>query len=89
MKDDQWQESETKIPDIEATDEEDDSYDAWNDFTGSAGTQNPSGIISSPNMTAGNFEFSADLSDTKTAEDANSFSNRDFNWMENDQRQDK
>jgi len=90
MQDDQWQESETKIPDIGATDEGDDSFDAWNDFTGSAGTQDPSGIISSQNMTAqtGNFEFSADLSDTKTAEDANSSSNRDFDWMENDQRQD-
>lgn len=87
MQDDQWQMSDTKIPDIVAADEEDDS---WNDFTGSVRTQDPSGIISSSKITAqtGNLEFSADLSDMKTAEGANSSSNRDFDWMEDDQQQD-
>jgi hypothetical protein len=87
MQDDQWQGSDTKIPDIGVTDEEDDS---WNDFTGSSGAQDPSGIISSSNISSqtGNFEFSADLSDTKTTEGANSSSNRDFGWMEGDQQQD-
>ncbi|KAK2354991.1 hypothetical protein QL285_092447 [Trifolium repens] len=87
MQDDQWQGSDTKIPDIGVTDEEDDS---WNDFTGSSGAQDPSGIISSSNISSqtGNFEFSADLSDTKTTDGANSSSNRDFGWMEGGQQQD-
>ncbi|PNY05891.1 GD3A [Trifolium pratense] len=86
MQDDRWQGSDTKIPDIGVTDEE----DSWNDFTGSARAQDPSGIISSSNISSqtGNFEFSADLSDTKTTEGANSSSNRDFGWMEGDQQQD-
>ncbi|XP_058761716.1 uncharacterized protein LOC131635121 [Vicia villosa] len=87
MQDDQWQESEAKIPDTGATDED----DSWNDFTGSASTQDPFGIISSSAKTAqtGNFEFPAtNLTDAKSEEGANSSSNKEFDWMGDNQWQD-
>ncbi|KAI5419860.1 uncharacterized protein LOC127075192 [Lathyrus oleraceus] len=87
MQDDQWQESDTKIPDIGATDED----DSWNDFTGSASTQDPYGIISTSTITAqtGNFEFPAvNLTNTKPEEGANSSSNKEFDWMGDNQWQD-
>lgn len=90
MQDGQWQGSDNKTPDNVATDGADDSFDAWNDFTGSVSTQDPSGIVSSPKITdqTGKSGFSADLNDTKTAEGANSSSNGDFSWMQDDQWQD-
>ncbi|CAK8561571.1 unnamed protein product [Lathyrus sativus] len=87
MQNDQWQESDTKIPDIGATNED----DSWNDFTGSASTQDRSGIVSSSTITAqtGNFEFPAvNLTDTKPEEGANSSSNKEFDWMGDNQWQD-
>lgn len=87
MQDAQWQESGTKIPDTGATDED----DSWNDFTGSASTQDPFGIISSSTKTAltGNFEFpAANLTDLKPEEGDNSSSNKEFDWMGDNQWQD-
>ncbi|KAL5063101.1 hypothetical protein RYX36_024838 [Vicia faba] len=87
MQDDQWQESDSKIPDIGATDED----DSWNDFTGTTSTQDPSGIISSSTITAqtSNFEFpAANLIDAKPEEGANSSSNKEFDWMGDNQWQD-
>lgn len=80
MQDKQWQGSENKTPDIVATDEVDDSFDAWNDFTGSVSTQDPSGMISSSNITdqPGKSGFSADLNDIKTVESTNNAFNVDF-----------
>ncbi|KAJ1378599.1 putative dentin sialophosphoprotein [Sesbania bispinosa] len=89
MQDDQWQGCDNKTPVAVATDEADVSFDAWNDFTGSASTRDPSSIISSSEITGqtGKSDFSADLNDRKTEEDASSSSNRDFEWMKDDEWQ--
>ncbi|XP_061365225.1 uncharacterized protein LOC133308600 [Gastrolobium bilobum] len=85
MLDDQLQGSNNKTTGTVAADEADDSFDAWNDFTGSASTQDPSSSFSSSKISqAGKSGFSADFNDTKTIEDANSSSNNDFDWMQGD-----
>ncbi|TKY58781.1 dentin sialophosphoprotein [Spatholobus suberectus] len=90
MQDDQWQGSDNKTTDTVATAEDKYSFDEWNDFTGSASTQDPPSTISSSKTTGqtGNLGFSVDFNATKTAEDPNSSSNKDVDWMQ-DQWQDK
>ncbi|KAL3006554.1 hypothetical protein AAZX31_08G284700 [Glycine max] len=89
MQDDLWQGSDNKTTDTVPTAEDKDSFDEWNDFTGSGSTQDPSSTISNSKTTAqtGNVGYSVDFNDTKTSQDANSSSNKDFDWMQ-DQWQD-
>jgi len=84
MQDDQWQRSDNNTTDNVATAEDKYSFDEWNDFTGSASTQDPLSTVTNSNTTGqtGNIGFSVDFNDTKTAEDANSSSNKDFDWMQ-------
>ena len=82
MQDDQWPGSDNKPTAAVATDEADNSFDAWNDFTGSASTLDQSSITSSSKT--GKSEITADLNDTKTA-GGNSSSIKDFSWMQDDQ----
>ncbi|KAL5165374.1 hypothetical protein HKD37_18G050506 [Glycine soja] len=89
MQDDLWQGSDNKTTDTVATAEDKDSFDEWNDFTGSGSTQDPSSTISNSktNAQTGNVGYSVDFNVTKTLKDANSSSNKDFDWMQ-DQWQD-
>ncbi|KAJ1427733.1 putative dentin sialophosphoprotein [Sesbania bispinosa] len=89
MQDDQCQGCDNKTPVAVPTDEADDSFDAWNDFTGSASTQDPSSIISTSEITdqTGKSDFSADLNERKTAEGASSSSNKDLEWMQDNEWQ--
>lgn len=89
MLDDQQEGSDNKTSDTVATAEDKYSFDEWNDFTGSASTQDPSSSISGSNVIdqIGNFGFSVHFNDKKPAEDANGSSNKDFDWMQ-DQWQD-
>lgn len=48
MKDDHWRNSNTKAPDNKNGDQEDDSFDAWNNFTSSVGAQATSSSLEWP-----------------------------------------
>ncbi|KAK7362085.1 hypothetical protein VNO77_04185 [Canavalia gladiata] len=89
MQHDQWQGSSNKATGIVTTNEVADSLDAWNDFTGSAFSQNPSGGVSDSAITAqtGKSEITADLNDLKTAEGTNASARRSFDWFQDDQWQ--
>ncbi|XP_027920182.1 uncharacterized protein LOC114178461 [Vigna unguiculata] len=84
MQDDLWQGSDNKTTDAVANAEDKYSFDEWNDFTGSASTQDPSSTVTSSNTTGQtrNIGFSVDFNDTKMVEDANSSSNKDLDWMQ-------
>ncbi|ESW25858.1 hypothetical protein PHAVU_003G071200 [Phaseolus vulgaris] len=84
MQDDQLQGSDNKTTDTVVTSEDRYSFDEWNDFTGSASMQDPLSTVTSSNTTGqtGNIGFSVDFNDTKIAEDANSSSNKDIDWMQ-------
>ncbi|XP_047151112.1 uncharacterized protein LOC124823031 [Vigna umbellata] len=84
MQDDLRQGSDNKTTDPVANAEDKFSFDEWNDFTGSASTQDPSSTATSSNTTGqtGNIGFSVDFNDAKIPEDANSSSNKDFYWMQ-------
>ncbi|XP_057417756.1 uncharacterized protein LOC130711968 [Lotus japonicus] len=70
MQDDQWEGNDNKTPDTVGNNEADDSFDTWNDFTGSVSTRDPSSIVS------------AELNDTKATESATSSFNRDLDWVQ-------
>ncbi|XP_052114820.1 uncharacterized protein LOC107481263 isoform X3 [Arachis duranensis] len=85
MKDDQWKGSHNQASGIATSNEGADSFDDWNDFTGSTVTQNPSSSVSYSeiNVLAGKSETSADCHQTKT-EVGNSSSIEDFSWMQDE-----
>ncbi|XP_020238960.1 uncharacterized protein LOC109817999 [Cajanus cajan] len=87
MQEDQWKGSNSKATGIVTTNEVDDSFDAWNDFTSSTISQNPSGGVSNSVITAqtGKSEITADLNDMKTEEGTSASSRRSFDWMQDDQ----
>ncbi|RDX85397.1 hypothetical protein CR513_33416, partial [Mucuna pruriens] len=89
MQDDQWQESNNKATSIMNTNEAAYSFDSWNDFTGSAISQNPSSGVSDSVITAqtGKSEITADLNDMKTEEGTNASSRRSFDWIQDNQWQ--
>ncbi|CAJ1939958.1 unnamed protein product [Sphenostylis stenocarpa] len=90
MQDDGWQGIENKVTGIVTTNEVADTFDAWNDFTGSAILHNPASVVSDSLITAqmGNSEITADLNDLKTERDTNAFSHTSFDWNQNNQWQD-
>ncbi|KAL2338482.1 hypothetical protein Fmac_012928 [Flemingia macrophylla] len=90
MQDNQWQGSNKKATGIMTTNEvDDDSFDAWNDFTGSNISQDPSSGVSNSVITAqtGKSEITADLNDMKTEEGTNASSRKSFDWMQDNQWQ--
>lgn len=86
MQDDQGQESQNKTTDNVITNEAADSLDAWDDFTGSAITQDPSSSVSNSKITSQTWDakVTADLNDAKTAEGNHSSSTKNFDWMQDD-----
>ncbi|KAK7256186.1 hypothetical protein RIF29_29624 [Crotalaria pallida] len=80
---DQWQGSNYRATDTTGTNEDVDSFDMWNDFTGSASTQYSSNIVSNSEVIGqtGTFEWAKDPNDTKTSESAPD-SSRKFDWMQ-------
>ncbi|KAE9606378.1 hypothetical protein Lal_00013580 [Lupinus albus] len=80
MQDNQW--SSNKATNIMTSNDIDDSFDEWNDFAGSAVTQNP--FNSEINGQIGKSEITTDLNKTKTAEGANNPSAESFAWMQDD-----
>ncbi|GAU43578.1 hypothetical protein TSUD_369020, partial [Trifolium subterraneum] len=89
MQNDPWQESTNKASGIMTTNEVADSFDAWNDFTGSAISQNPSSSVSHSEIKdqTGISEITVDLHGTKTAESTNASTVKSFDWMQDDQWQ--
>lgn len=89
MLDDQQQGSDIKTTDTVAIAEDKYSFDEWNGFAGSGNTQDPSNTISCSKTIdqTGNLGFSVDFNNTKTTEDFNDSSNKDFDRMQ-DQWQD-
>ncbi|XP_019461684.1 PREDICTED: uncharacterized protein LOC109360921 isoform X2 [Lupinus angustifolius] len=84
MQDNQW--NSNKATSIMTNNDLDDSFDEWNDFAGSAVTQNPSSSISNSDINdqIGKSEITTDLNKTKTAEGANNPSAESFAWMQDD-----
>ncbi|XP_028785617.1 uncharacterized protein LOC114741507 [Neltuma alba] len=81
MQDNLWPGSNNKTTNTVSTDEVTDSINAWDDFIGSTGSQNPSSSFPNSVMASQTerSETTADLNDRKVVESSNS-----FDWMGDD-----
>ncbi|KAJ0052400.1 hypothetical protein Pint_01993 [Pistacia integerrima] len=82
IQDAQWKSESNSAPDKTAIHDEDDSFDAWNDFTGSNTVENPTNISE-----AKQFEVAAIIKHGGEAEKANNSSSRSIDLVQGGQLQ--